>query len=286
MRVVGTSQLVIGLPSAGKTTFLAALWHVAESEEVEGTLRLTQLTGDTEHLNRIRADWLACRDVGRTTSQSEKLVTMVLRDDACSATAAVTFPDMSGESFETQWKDRRCTPEYLELARGASGVILFVHPKHVREGTRIDEADRLIAQLGHGPKLPVELEPNPEEPWSPDRAPTQVKLVDLIQMLVRPPSVSKPRRLALIVSAWDLLGPNPGSPEEWAASRLPLLVQFLDANPKLFDWRAYGISALGGELSRDAETLRGRVRQAERIIVVGSEARLHDITAPVRWLMG
>ena len=44
--------LMAGLPGTGKTTFLAALWHVAKSHEVEGSMRLEKREGDQEYLNR------------------------------------------------------------------------------------------------------------------------------------------------------------------------------------------------------------------------------------------
>jgi stage III sporulation protein SpoIIIAA len=52
-----SNQLIIGLPETGKTTFLAALWHVVTSEEVNESLRLERLHGDSKYLNEISAKW-------------------------------------------------------------------------------------------------------------------------------------------------------------------------------------------------------------------------------------
>ena len=71
MRAPYCKQLLIGLPETGKTTFLAALWQVVESDEVPGALRLEKLHGDREHLNKIRADWLCCSPMGRTIIAAE-----------------------------------------------------------------------------------------------------------------------------------------------------------------------------------------------------------------------
>jgi hypothetical protein len=40
----------MGLPRAGKTTFLAALWDIVETEKVAGSLILKGVEGDTRHL--------------------------------------------------------------------------------------------------------------------------------------------------------------------------------------------------------------------------------------------
>src|SRR5437660_6881619 len=114
-------QLIIGLPESGKTTFLAALWNVVTSREVDGSLRLVKLDGDRKHLNKIRKAWLEYRKVGRTVPTTEEVVSMKLglpRDDRL---VELVFPDMSGESFRQQWVDRKWTKEYDELVSEASG---------------------------------------------------------------------------------------------------------------------------------------------------------------------
>jgi hypothetical protein len=44
--------LMLGLPKAGKTTFLAALWHVLKPGEIPGSLLMGPREGDQEYLNR------------------------------------------------------------------------------------------------------------------------------------------------------------------------------------------------------------------------------------------
>ena len=41
-------HLMMGLPQAGKTTFLAAMWHVLCGDDVNGALKLVRFTGDRE----------------------------------------------------------------------------------------------------------------------------------------------------------------------------------------------------------------------------------------------
>lgn len=70
--------LMIGLPQTGKTTFLAALWHVVKNlHEVPGALSLKKLQGDQEHLNRICDNWLEFKQVARTNPVSEIVVSEV-----------------------------------------------------------------------------------------------------------------------------------------------------------------------------------------------------------------
>jgi hypothetical protein len=93
-------------------------------------------------------------------------------------------------------------------------------------------------------------------------------------------------QLAVIVSAWDLVGQSAGSPSNWLATRLPLLSQYLRANPDRFATRIFGVSAQGGDLTRDGERLLLEDVPARRIVVVEDTSETHDLTAPVRWAMG
>jgi hypothetical protein len=59
---------MIGLASAGKTSFLAAFYHIAESGSLPGSLQLAKIPRAREHLERIRKDWLSVTPQTRTTT--------------------------------------------------------------------------------------------------------------------------------------------------------------------------------------------------------------------------
>jgi len=284
MRAPYCKQLLIGLPETGKTTFLAALWQVVESDEVPGALRLEKLHGDREHLNKIRADWLCCSPMGRTIIAAEQLVSMKLVDPGRGEITEVFFPDMSGESFKQQWEDRSWTKNYDELACEAGGALLFVHPVRVVEPIRIDTTDQVVAELVEK-ETPSSSAQEAFAPWDAGLAPTQVQLVELMQFLLMRVGDHLPFRVAVIVSAWDLVCNEGKSPEEWLAVRLPLLNQYLKANPELFTTQIYGMSAQGGDLQKDAGRLLQQHRPSERVVVVGQDCSQNDLTAPVKWLM-
>ncbi|MGP1667590.1 MAG: TRAFAC clade GTPase domain-containing protein, partial [Rhodanobacter sp.] len=52
------SIVIIGFPESGKTTFLAALWHLITERDVATELRFHTLrSGEASHLNAIAARW-------------------------------------------------------------------------------------------------------------------------------------------------------------------------------------------------------------------------------------
>ena len=274
------SQLVIGLPAAGKTTFLAALWHVLESGHVPGALRLSEVHGDQGYLNRIRDAWGSCQPIERTRRGQETVVRMRLVDETGSGATELVVPDPSGESFSDQWELGRCTADYIELASNAGGVLLFINPNMVDEAPVVTSGraeaaavEGMLAAAGDGTR-----------PWQPQYAGTQVQLVEMLQWLKRPPFSTRPCPVAVVISAWDAVE-RVMPPNHWLAERLPFLQQYLWTNEEIFPNRVYGVSAQGGDLDAQREELLAKVDPWERVRIVGPECQPHDLSAPIRWIM-
>ena len=220
--------LVIGLPEAGKTTFLAALWHVVDSAEVDGSLVVSEVHGVRDHLNMIRAEWQKCRELDRTSIPAERIVSFKLRDPETSSIVELSLPDLSGETFRMQWENRQWTVEFDKLARECSGGLLFVHPNGVVEPQRINSTVDAMAAARVGKKETENRDSGvaSSTPWSSAHAPTQVKLIEILQFLKTQQLFNRPFPLAIVVSAWDLITTKE-LPSEWVHNRSPLLEQFL-----------------------------------------------------------
>lgn len=258
-------HLVIGLHGSGKTTFIAALWHVLVSGEIDTALRLKTLDGDRTHLNKIREDWICCRPVARTSQQAESHVRMRLEDAVSGQVIEAWFPDMSGESFRDYWERREWSLTYDAIVEKANSVLLFVHPEKIVEPLRIATVNALAGSIPIG--APTAAATSSPRRWDPKQAPTQVQLVELLQLL----QLRKPGQawaVSVIVSAWDIVEELGLTPETWFARRLPLLDQFLRANSRVLRVSHFGVSAQGGELPGDAARLQALDRASEKIRLV------------------
>jgi hypothetical protein len=281
--------LLIGLPSTGKTSFLAAMWYAIQQNNTPTGLVLKRLEGDSTYLNTIRAAWLAFKPVGRNPTDSETYVSMWLKRRHGEEEVHLTFPDVSGESFKQQWVSRQLTASYEKCLKAANGGILFIHPKTITLPLRITEVDNLAAliddEVAAEASAPETSAP-PAIPWDIEKAPTQVQLVELLQFLRRQADFKPPFRLAITISAWDLVASSKLSPEKWISEQLPLLTQFLNSNQRSFEVQFYGISAQGGNYEGSGvATLHGK-NPAHRIEIVGNDIKnKHDITEPLLWLM-
>ena len=271
---------IIGLPGSGKTTFLAALWHLLDASEVSSKFVLDKLVGDHSHLNAIVEVWRRCEEVPRTSMAAEARVSIHVKEAATGKVAVLHFPDLSGESFELQLSSRSCSAEYVDGFEGSGGILLFVTADRPSDGMPIVDVAPLT------PGEPIAEQPEDHQDWSPQMVSTQVKLVDLLQFFQHQPFQRTVRRIAVVVSAWDVIPASVSlEPVQWLKRELPFLYQFLISNPDSFVFQVYGVSAQGGDVKtaqRDELVLN---TPSTRIQCLGPETDPHDLTSPIAWLM-
>lgn len=275
--------IFVGLPRSGKTTYLAALWHVLDDRSSATKLKLKQLGEDRTYLNLIVEAWRACAPVPRTTLQTEDTTVALHLEGDGFGEFTLAVPDLGGEAFDQQIEHRKMVAAHAALFRDANGVLLFVHPD-VKKGTQISEQDQITANIGgaieagsaaNHAAVPVT--------WNVDLLPTQAKLVELLQFVLE--LVGQRLRVAVVVSAWDLVADVGLTPRQYVSGRMPLLRQFLDANDDLVDHAVFGVSAQGGAIPDDKSTLL-ELDSLERIRVCHDDENDHDITKPLAWLLG
>jgi len=282
------SVVIIGLPASGKTTFLAALWHLITERDVDTRLQFHSLVaGDAAHLNAIARRWRQAKVQDRTELAGSRTVSMNLMSTNQDP-VRVTFPDVAGESYRRMWEERECDPEIAEILRSGD-VLLFIHAITIRAPQWVVDVAALSRSLG----LPVD-EGQEIIPWHARLAPTQVPIVDILHLLRKPPLDTGPRRLAVMLSAWDKAEREQLAPLEFLEAKLPLLAQYLRRGADQWDYRVFGLSAQGGEYDRvepnavpteEAKELRGRPRPSTRIRLVTGGRETHDLTEPLSWLV-
>lgn len=279
-----TNLLFVGLPKSGKTTYLAALWHVLDDQSSVTKLKRKQNSVDRTYLNLIAEAWRACTPVPRTTLLADDTTVALHLEGDGFGDFTLTVPDLGGEAFEQQIEHRKLTAAHAALFREANGVLLFVHPD-VKKGTQISEQDQITASIGGTSEAPSGANGHAAVPvpWNVEMLPTQAKLVELLQFLLE--MVEQRLRVAVVVSAWDLVAEVGQTPREYVSGRMPLVRQFLGANDDVFDHAVFGVSAQGGEIPDETSKLLG-LDSLKRIKVCLEKENDHDITKPLAWLLG
>ena len=285
--------LLMGLPSTGKSTYLAALWHVINSDKNEKSLNLLSLGGDNKYLNFLRNYWLSCDTVPRNKiDQSEgKEVKLLIETTNSHIKTLLSVPDFSGETFRFFWEDRKWSDEMQELINNANGLLFFISPIDIKPHASISESIPIEELLDDESIIDGEVElKNSIENWEMQFTPTQVILVELLQYLVYYSTLEKPIKLGVIVSAWDMVKNVDGiaEPKSWLSKELPLLFQYLKSNPELYNFKVFGVSAQGGEYNVEDKLNNPLLEYddpTDRIKVqVGNEV-FSDIGVPICWLI-
>lgn len=279
------SCFIAGLPSAGKTSFLAALAYSLEQRNPPTRLHWEQFSGNQQYLAKLAEMWCAGSRVPRTISDNQQESLRLDLIDADGNTYDVTFPDLSGEAFQSQYMDREIRQSLAETVQNSGSLFLFLNPEKIVEPTLIADLP-LDTRHGKESENMGETKPKERDPLYSDA--TAAQLVVLLQDFL---AIRRGRQfpLGVVVSAWDIVSDDYTVPQDLVRQRLPLLWQYIASNNDVFLARYYGISAQGGSLQspEEAESLVGQFEDQplHRILVVNESGVIsHDITIPL-WEM-
>jgi hypothetical protein len=266
--------LLMGLPSSGKTTFIAALWYHL-SKATNGTIKLKSIVGENDYLDEICNSWMQFEKVPRTNPSANNAVKISVQTISEDSEATLVIPDFSGEVYRDHFDTHEWSKSFDQLLDEVNGIILFVNPAEVNNRPNyIVIENEILRYFGEEP----ETVPNSIEEWNVGFVPHQVKLVGLLQNLVRQKTKRSTFKLSVVISAWDLVLKNPltnnNSPAQWVANYLPLLFQYLECNSNSLETQYYGVSAQGLDYDQDDIVNSVTVNPLSRIIV-----REEDVTS-------
>ncbi len=274
--------LLIGLPQSGKSTFIAALWHVVESGELPSSFKISSLPEERSYLNTIREAWLKCKSLERNKVDQISTINLQIEDTQNKLNGSVTFPDVSGEMYRMQFETRKLSSGYYQLLKRSNGILLFINPNDVKKPILISEWNSVI------PAGEENMEQR-YKPWEFSDVPTQVMLVDLLQIAAA--VIDIPCKIGIVISAWDVIISDPivnqeiKTPEDWLKQNLPLLYQYIKSNFRNLKTEVFGISAQGGNYDTDTAQLYNCVKPSDRIKVQKGTDVMSDISQPLRWLL-
>jgi hypothetical protein len=218
---------------------------------------------------------------------------MLLKETGSSKGGQLVWSDMLGESFERQWTDRAWTRAHGEMTQRVTGALLFLHPRRTFESPLIIQAQKLQKVLAAEEDQAVadgsEVTTGEPTKFDPRKVPTQVQVVELLQFIAAHRTSRVVARLAVVISAWDLIEKvMQVTPSEWLEKHVPLLAQYLWSNDDRYDYSVFGVSAQGCDYGHGEEELLRRkyYSASDRIKVVHDGMISHDITIPVRFALG
>lgn len=293
-----STLLLLGLAGTGKTNFLVALDVVLDDQSHVDGLVHSEKAEDRTYLQPLKEKWLRGEVLEHTSRQQPPPPHQLLvRHPATGTFAGLHLPDLAGETFDAHFVTRSFPQEFCDRLQHAPGLLLFLHCDHNGDHAILENTG-LMEPTPTQEAYSVISSNKPAKDWELEDAAQQVKLVDLMQFIAETKPWQGHLRVAVIISAWDLvenapsLGPRsnaqiPNDPTKFFSIHWPLLDQYLLSHKDIFCFRIFGVSARGGGTSAtDIARLTNLDRPCDRIIVVDDVQRSNDLTRPVRWLLG
>lgn len=137
---------IMGAPNAGKSTYLAALWHSINQNEVPTKLSLKEMTGDSQYLYRLEKKWLEIEVLGRTVPDQEKPELSLLLTDG-NDELKLEFPDLSGETFQSIYESREITAELYRKIKQADVILYFINVENIIPAVLIPEISKKFRNI-------------------------------------------------------------------------------------------------------------------------------------------
>ena len=309
---------LLGGPSSGKSTYLAALIDGLQMYAVEH-LKMGPLPSDATAISRLPEALQDGRYPDRTARDSRTPLVLPLEtvgDLLPAAHFELQTGDYAGESVDALFQDRQWSEEWTSWS-AADALLLFLRPAATiplpRPSAPLNDQERWRSLRGEVAEVarPAarsglraslkrsfadESPPPPVRgPLDPVRVPTSLAMVELLQLLRHSrglgPAERAPRgtlRVVLVVSAWDAVEPvwKEKGPNALLACDFALLEDFLYCNFYPEDILRIGLSATRGDLNRELE--REQYINAPGGTIVwqrpdGELAQTSNLGLPVLW---
>lgn len=304
---------LLGGPGSGKTTWLGAVANLIDQELLPQITR-TQLSADTRAIDKFSEPLLVGEYPQRTPRDQRDPISLHLsatQDDDAKTPFTLQVEDFAGEDMERVFSDRLWPDAWRRWSESANGVLLFVRqPELVPLPAIRSPAERCIdGLLGPFPSHGWLGAPDPgaafgggfvsetpetprASPRDPQRVPTTLALIELLQLLRAQRGVATGvraghgLRVAIVVTAWDAVH-DYKTPNEWLAQNAPILEDYLWSNFAPADVMRFGLSSTGVDLrvsknaSRYDEDPRGFVVWTN----AGEPREEPDIGLPMRWAL-
>lgn len=289
---------MIGMPSSGKTTYLASLCRLLlyGGQETGWKLDVKDVPEGFERVQILIKNINSYKAVKRTYGLELNNVALSLYNQNQEWMQFVV-PDSSGEIFRDLVYDRRIASNIMDHIVESDMLLFFINVNTMISEERIKLGEKsAIKQLNEeqGDKVTQSAEDIVEE-YARDRENEQIKskeqvknkekeqkkynnqsaLVELLQIIIY--LVPHSLNIRFVISAWDLVEKEfkqeKVTPKEYIKIKLPLLYQYLEFNSKLIDYEIWGVSAQGGDFDDEDDLKKLQSNNGEDYIcVVDSKA--------------
>ncbi len=249
--------LIAGLPGAGKSTYIAALWSTTKRTSCDYALKCHTKPTDTTYLNKLSEKWLNAEIVDRNSNESPEDIKITWEKNSSGELINLSVPDFKGEIFSKLISGVQ-NADIDKNFTTASGVILFVNS--FDPGT-------LDGELGDKTNESTSL----NELFTVDCISKLVQNILLLKIIKARMGDCK---IVIAISSWDLYKNVRKSAEDWLKINHKLFYNFLTSN--FSNVTVVGVSAQGGSYEH-GNTKELSEKTADRAYIYES-SKIYDLT--------
>ncbi len=269
---------IAGVPDAGKTTYIAALWDIIKRGGNNLELQFTTSPENSSYLNEIWEYWVSMNKIERSKTPVPDDIKINVKRKSDGEELELDIPDFMGEQFQK--------------------IIDHTLPENIKQW--IEQSDRMVYlinklddvskdDLEEDDPEEVDIDRTEERQKAPRLAPEKMLEASQNMMVLKYiASHSKMQKIAIGLSAWDLKMTENLTPEEFLQQRSPVLYNFIKwhFNDVVF----FGVSAQGFDYKDKSEKeaeMKDKARKSCRaFIAFDKEKELSpDLTKPFNYLI-
>lgn len=287
---------MIGMPSSGKTTYLASLCRLLlyGEQKTKWKLDIKDVPEGFDQIREFIKNLNSYKIVGRTQEVYDIGLNLYNKNQEW---MQFVVPDSSGEIFRDLVYDRRIASNIMDQIVESDLLLFFINVNTMISEERIRLGEKsAIKQLNEeqGDKA-IQSAKDKVKEHTGDRENEQIEskeqvknkeeeqkkynnqsaLVELLQNIIY--LVPHSLNIRFVISAWDLVEKefkqDKVTPEEYIKLKLPLLYQYLVFNSKSIDYEVWGVSAQGGDFDDEDDLKKLQNNNGEYYVyVVDSKA--------------
>jgi GTPase SAR1 family protein len=261
--------LIIGKPNSGKTTFLAQLHLLLDTNN--SSLKLYK---PVDNLTPI-IDALNCLADGEEVKPTpmEMSTTIILPIQFWEQKIDLNCPDYGGEQINNIIDNREVDAKWTDSIRQSENWILFIRPSNL--SANYDLSNKTI-----NPDVLKSGNDTAEEYSISD----QSSFIELLQIMLYTKGHdchfrNADTKLTIVLTCWDEVKNN-DTPKQKLIKCLPLLFNFIESNWIESKFNVIGLSALGLNLKEQGNKEKYQTEGSENFgyIIMADGSEIHDIT--------
>ena len=261
--------LIVGLPSAGKSTYIGAFWAIEKDGGTNHKLTCKEYPSDTTYLDALKKSWLEQNVVERTLNIDPQEIRLKLHSEASGNALELHIPDFKGEVFQ-RILSNNIAEKAVQWCNETDCILYFI--KYANEDILQDEMPQTNENHDIIARESTAMQITDISEWT-----QNIMLLKYLNTLV-----DSDIPLAICISAWDKVNTELLI-ESWVKSKHPFLYNFIQEH--FSNVKYFGVSAQGLEYKDEKFEEYQRLTELKLRAYIYTDKKSHDITEPFEFLI-